>query len=159
MSCQKLQPSYVGLRLIQLSGNLNVAGKTISVWLKGDDAKRYESAADARGLTVASFLKRTADAALVPSDPRQDIRAFAADLRADLRGEIAKVAEAVALISEGHDETQRLFHVFLNDLNEQQIQAVKLALDVGRQQGQAEAMAHENKSLPKEPGYRSPTKL
>jgi len=140
---------------IQLCEQTNVAGKTISVWLKGDEAERFQSAADERALSLPAFLKRAADTALDTPDPREALRAFAtelrADLRADLRGEAAKVAEAVALIAERQEELRGLFHRFLNDLNEQQINAVKVAVEVGRQHGQAEAM----QAMGAKPSYRS----
>lgn len=132
-----------------------MAGKTISVWLKGDEAERFQSAADERALSLAAFLKRAADAALDTPDPRDELRTFATelrtDLRADVRAEAGKVAEAVALIAERQEELRGLFHRFLNDLNEQQINAVKVAVEVGRQHGQAEAM----ESLGPKPTYRS----
>ena len=132
-----------------------MAGKTISVWLKSDEAERFQSAADERAMSLAAFLKRSADAALDTPDPRAELRTFStelrADARADLRGEAAKVAEAVALIAERQEEIRGLFHRFLNDLNEQQINAVKVAVEVGRQHGQAEAM----QAMGAKPSYRS----
>ncbi|MDQ7280519.1 hypothetical protein O0J73_07205 [Stenotrophomonas sp. Sm6012] len=125
------------------------------MWLKGDEAERFQGAADERALSIAAFLKRAADATMDAPDPRDVLRAFAtelrADLRADLRGEAAKVAEAVALIAERQEEIRGLFHRFLNDLNEQQINAVKVAVEVGRQHGQAEAM----QAMGAKPSYRS----
>lgn len=125
-----------------------MAGKTISVWLSAEDAERFQSAADARCLSLAAFLKRAAHAALATPDPRAELRAFTADLRADLRAEFAKVAEIVALNDERNrqssDEHRRIRDAFLFDLIEQQKEAVKLAVGVGRQAGQAEALAKKS---------------
>ena len=122
-----------------------MAGKTISVWLNGEEAERFQSEADARGVSLSVFLKRCADTALTTPDPRAELRAFVADLRADLRAEFGKVTEVVALNDERNrassEELQRLHLAFLHDLNEQQKESVKAALGIGRQHGQAEALA------------------
>lgn len=122
-----------------------MAAKKTSISLDPQDLLRYRKAADLRGLSVSAFLKDTADAALATPDPKADLRAFAADLRADLRAEFAKVYEAIALNDERHrasaEKLRRLHLAFLHDLNEQQKEAVKVALGIGRQHGQAEALA------------------
>ena len=122
-----------------------MAAKKTSVALHPEDITRYRDAADARAISLSIFLKRCADAALATPDHRAELRAFAADLRADLRGEFAKVYEAIALNDERHrasaDQLRRLHLAFLYDLNEQQKEAVKVALGIGRQHGQAEALA------------------
>lgn len=122
-----------------------MAAKKTSISLDPKDLLRYRKAADLRGLSVSAFLKDSADATLATPDPKADLRAFAADLRADLRAEFAKVYEAIALNDERHrasaDELRRLHLAFLHDLNEQQKEAVKVALGIGRQHGQAEALA------------------
>lgn len=122
-----------------------MAGKTISVWLNGEEAERFQSEADDRGVSLSVFLKRCADTALATPDPRAELRAFVADLRADLRGEFGKVTEVVALNDERNraasEELQRIHLAFLHDLNEQQRESVKVALGIGRQHGQAEAIA------------------
>ena len=125
-----------------------MAAKKTSIALEPQDLIRFRKAADDRGLSVSAFLKRSADAALAIPDPKAELRAFSADLRADLRTEFAKVYEAIALNDERHrasaDELRRLHLAFLYDLNEQQKEAVKVALGIGRQHGQAEALAKKN---------------
>lgn len=124
-----------------------MAAKKTSIALDPQDLIRYRKAADDRGLSVSAFFKRCADAALATPDPRAELRAFVADLRADLRAEFVKVSEVVALNDERNrassEELQRLHLAFLHDLNEQQRESVKVALGIGRQHGQAEALARK----------------
>lgn len=107
--------------------------KTITVWLSDDDRARYQRAADALGVPVSTYLKRCADESLTPKDNRSDLRAFAADLRADLGQTLNKVVEAVALNTERDgEEMRRLLHDFHHTLRADQLDVVKKTIVAAR---------------------------
>lgn len=131
-----------------------MAARKTSISLQHDDLNRFRKAADARGLSLSVFLKDCADAVLTPPDPRVELRAFAADLRADLREALAKVSEAGALNAErnrdANDEFRRQHDAFLHDLNSQQVEAVKKAIEYGRQFGIKQVKDASTKKTPED---------
>lgn len=113
-----------------------MSSKTVSVWLNADEQARYQRAADAKGVSVSTYFKQCADAALTPPDPRADFRRLAADLRADLNQSIDNVTEAARLAAdarqESADEIRQLFAGFLHDLEGRMSKVVVGAFQAGQ---------------------------
>ena len=110
--------------------------KPLTVWVSEEDKARYKRMAQERGLSVSAFLNQSIDAALAPKDQRQDFKALAADLRADLGQTINRIAETDALAAQATTQAvadiRDLLSGFLHDLAEQQVAAVLGAVRAGQ---------------------------
>ena len=106
-----------------------MAGKAISVWLNAKELRRYEAAADKRGLSVSTFLKLCTEEVLAPADPSHDFKQLAADLRADVAKSLARFTETAALALERDRQAQEAFR---SQLFDEQNQTVKKAVAAGQ---------------------------
>ena len=113
-----------------------MAGKSLSIWVDPKERDRFQAAADARGLSVSTFMKQCAELALKPLDQTNDFRRLAADLRSDLSKVLSRIVETEALGAEARsrhmEEQSQALTGFLKNLTDQQLAALKFAVGVGQ---------------------------
>ncbi|MCV2216142.1 hypothetical protein [Thauera sp. Sel9] len=128
-------------------------GTTASIWMNEQELARYQALADARGVSISQLFKQSTDQALASTDATQDMRAFAADLRADLSRVLERLLEADALQAQERarflDEQRHVLGNFLSDLKASQREAVKEAFLYGQTKPRTAAPAdHGHHSVP-----------
>jgi len=107
-----------------------------SIALSPREIERFQQAADDRGLSFSKFMAQSATNILDSSDATKDMRAFAADLRADLSKVLERLLESDALQAQERtrflDEQRQVLSNFLADLKESQREAIKEAFMFGQ---------------------------
>lgn len=110
-------------------------GTTASVWLNELELERFQTIADARGISLSTLFKQSTEQAVSQSDSEKDLRAVGADIRSDLSRLMDRLLESDALQAQERsqflDEQRNVLGNFLIDLKASQRDAVQQAFNFG----------------------------